>query len=77
MRLLPQAKAQNAVPYDVPDVVLTHEGLLCSFDAFVKKYDLRDESLHDLAIIVRGADMARLDLAPQCAGLFDLARPTA
>jgi hypothetical protein len=31
---------------------------------------LTDPNLHDLATIVRGADTARLDLAPQCAGLL-------
>lgn len=49
---------------------LTHDGPLCSFDAILKKYQLMDPVLHDLAVIVRGADTARLDLAPQCAGLL-------
>lgn len=65
-----QAAATGAIPYDVPDVELTHDGSLCSFDAILKKYELTDSCLHDLAVIVRGADTARLDLAPQCAGLL-------
>ena len=47
-----------------------HNGELCSFDAFLKKYQLTDPALAQLATIVRGADNARLDLAPQAAGLL-------
>jgi len=64
------AATLNAIPFDVAGVELTHDGPLCSFDAILKKYDLTDPYLHDLAVIVRGADTARLDLAPQCAGLL-------
>jgi hypothetical protein len=69
-RVVPMADVTGAIPYDVPNVELTHDGPLCSFDAFLKKYGLSDPALHDLAQIVRGADTARLDLAPQCAGLL-------
>ena len=65
-----QAAATGAIPYDVPGVELTHDGPLCSFDAILKKYELSEPALLDLAVIVRGADTARLDLAPQCAGLL-------
>jgi rhodanese-related sulfurtransferase len=64
------AKARDAVPYDVPDAHFTHEGDLCSFDAFIAHYGLKgDPALVQLARIVRGADTARLDLAPQAPGL--------
>ena len=69
-RVRTEAAATGATPYDVPGVELTHDGPLCSFDAFLKKYALTDPALHHLAVIVRGADTARLDLAPQCAGLL-------
>ena len=64
------ARTTGAIPYDVPDVELSHVGELCSFDAFLRKYALDDPALDDLARIVRGADTARLDLAPQSAGLL-------
>jgi hypothetical protein len=64
------AARTGAIPYDVEGVELSHEGPLCSFDAFLKKYRLTDPALHDIAVIVRGADTARLDLAPQAAGLL-------
>jgi hypothetical protein len=67
--VLKVAKEAGAIPYDIADVELTHDGELCSFDAFLKKYQLTDPALLDLAVIVRGADTDRLDLAPQCAGL--------
>jgi rhodanese-related sulfurtransferase len=69
--VLATAKAKEAVPYDVPDVHFSHDGELCSFDAFLKTYRLAgDPALARLAVIVRGADTARLDLAPQAAGLL-------
>ena len=60
----------DAVPFDVEGVELSHEGPLCSFDAFLSKYDLENDALATIAKIVRGADTARLDLAPQAAGLL-------
>ena len=64
------ASAREAVPYDIPHVHFTHDGPLCSFDAFIKHYRLGgDPALARLALIVRGADTAKLDLAPQAAGL--------
>jgi rhodanese-related sulfurtransferase len=68
--VLSAAKEKEAIPYDVPDVAFTHDGELCSFDAFLKTYHLTDPALQRLALIVRDADTARLDLAPQSAGLF-------
>jgi hypothetical protein len=65
-----RARETGAVPFDVEGVELSHVGPLCSFDAFLAKYELSDPALADLATIVRGADTARLDLAPQCAGLL-------
>jgi hypothetical protein len=54
---------------NIPDVELSHVGGYCSFDAFLKKYDLTDPALQQLAKIVRGADTSKLDLTPQSAGL--------
>jgi hypothetical protein len=65
-----QSRQSGATPFDVEGVELSHDGPLCSFDAFLKKYDIKDPNLHELAVIVRGADTARPDLAPPCAGLL-------
>ena len=67
--VLAAAKKHDAVPYDVPDVHFSHEGERCSFDAFLRHYRLSDPALAELATIVRGADTARLELAPQAPGL--------
>ncbi|MGE8100516.1 chromate resistance protein ChrB domain-containing protein [Pseudomonas fluorescens] len=64
------AAEKDATPYDIPGVELSHVGELCSFDAFLKKYQLSDPALQHLAKIVRGADTSRLDLTPQSAGLY-------
>jgi rhodanese-related sulfurtransferase len=66
------AAEREAVPYDIPDVEFSHDGELCSFDAFIRHFRLQDPALIDLAVIVRGADTNRLDLAPQSAGLAAL-----
>ncbi len=60
----------GAIPFDVEGVELSHDGPLCSFDALLAKYGLEDPALAELAVIIRGADTARLDLAPQAAGLL-------
>ena len=70
--VLETARKTGAIPYDVRGVEMTHDGELCSFDAFLKKYGLGDPALAQLAVIVRGADTSRLDLAPQSAGLYAL-----
>lgn len=68
-QVLDAAKDHDAVPYDIPDIHFSHEGELCSFDAFLKHYHLTDPALQQLAVIVRGADTARLEIAPQASGL--------
>lgn len=68
-RVMEVAKEQSAIPFDVPDVELGHHGEGCSFDAIIKKYDLRDPGLLRLAKIVNAADTNRLDLDPIAAGL--------
>ncbi len=68
------AEASAAIPYDVPGVELSHVGDRCSFDAFIEKYALSDPVLGRLALIVRGADTSRLDLAPEAPGLFAISQ---
>ena len=63
----------GAEPFDVDDVAFGHQGERCSFDTFLAHYGVQDESLHLIARIIRGADTARLDLEPQCAGLLAIA----
>ena len=68
--VLQVAQDREAQPYDVPEVRFSHDGDRCSFDAFLSAFRLRDPALQALALIVRGADTGRPDLAPQSAGLL-------
>jgi rhodanese-related sulfurtransferase len=64
------AKESGAIPFDIEGVEISHDGPRCSFDTMLKLFDLENEpSLARLALIVRGADTARPDLAPEAAGL--------
>jgi hypothetical protein len=65
-----KAKELNAIPYDIPGAEYSHHGDECTFDFIVRKHQLNDPALHQLAMIVRGADTDRFDLAPQAAGLW-------
>jgi hypothetical protein len=70
-RVFAIAGESGAIAYDIPGAQpFSHDGELCSFDAFIKVFDIDEVALDRLALIVRGADTARLDLAPQSAGLL-------
>lgn len=64
------AERFGAAPFDVEDVFWSHRGELCTFDVMVSEFGLSSEPLDHLAIIVRGADTSRHDLAPEAAGLL-------
>jgi hypothetical protein len=69
-RVLTAARETGATPYDIPGAEpFAHDGELCSFDCFIRYYKLNDPALARLAAIVRGADTARHDLAPEASGL--------
>ena len=72
-QVMPVAKTEDAIPFDVPDVELGHHGADCSFDAILAKYNLTDPALHKLASIVRGADTDAKDLTPESRGLEAIA----
>ena len=59
-----------AIPFDIDDVFWSHRGERCSFDTMIEEFGLRSEALDRLALIVRAADTARLDLVPQAAGFL-------
>lgn len=64
------AERTGAVPFDVAGVEFSHHGAECTFDYFLKKYQLTDPALHALAPIIRGADTDNHALAQQAAGLW-------
>jgi rhodanese-related sulfurtransferase len=65
------AERTGGIAYDIPGVAMTHRGEDCSFDTILGVAGLAEHPpLRRLADIVRGADNARLDLAPEAAGLL-------
>jgi rhodanese-related sulfurtransferase len=64
------AERFGAAPYDIEGAFWSHRDDLCTFDVLLSEFGLSTLALERLALIVRGADTARLDLAPECAGLL-------
>ena len=60
----------NATAFDVENTHWSHRGDLCTFDVMIDEFGLSSDALLRLARIVRAADTARLDLAPEAAGLL-------
>lgn len=60
----------GATPFDIEGVFWSHRGDRCTFDTMLAEFGLKSEALDRLATIVRGADTARLDLAPESAGFL-------
>jgi len=67
------AEHLSGAAFDIEDegAVWSHRGDLCTFDVMVREFGLSDvEPLKRLAVIVRGADTAKPDLAPEASGLL-------
>jgi len=64
------AERYGGAPFDIDDTFWSHRGELCTFDVMLAEFGLNGGALAQLAVIVRGADTGRPDLAPQCAGLL-------
>lgn len=65
------AERFGAAPFDVDGVFWSHRGEMCTFDTMVEEFGLSSlDALERLAVIVRGADTARPEIAPQAAGLL-------
>ena len=61
----------DAAPFDVDGVFWSHRGGLCTFDVMLQELGLAGlPGLARLAPIVRGADTAHPELAPQAPGLL-------
>ena len=71
----PDEVPADATPFDMRGVELSHHGGECSFETFLRRYELDDPVLWDIARIVHEADLAddRYD-APEAAGLDVLLR---
>lgn len=72
-RIQEVARTEEAIPFDAPGIELTHYeengNEFVSFDAIIKKYNVRDDALLEMAKIVRGADAQIREAPPESAGL--------
>jgi hypothetical protein len=64
------AERFGATPFDIEGVFWSHRGPLCTFDVMLDEFGLHTAALDRLALIIRAADTARMDLAPEAAGLL-------
>ena len=65
------AERFGATPFDVEGVFWSHRDEHCTFDTMIAELGLASiDALAHLAVIVRGADTARPEIAPQAAGLL-------
>ena len=64
------AESFGATPFDIEGVFWSHRGDTCTFDTMLTEFGLQSTALERLATIVRGADTARPELAPQAPGLL-------
>lgn len=64
------AERFSAAPFDIDGVFWSHREDRCTFDVMIEEFGLRSPALDRLALIVRGADTARPDLAPEAPGLL-------
>lgn len=69
-KVFDKAKELNAIPYDLPGAEYSHYGDECTFDFILKKHQLHEPVLHQLAKIIRGADTDNFQLSSQSAGLW-------
>jgi hypothetical protein len=71
----PDDVPDDATPFDIRDAELSHHGGECSFETFLRRYELADPILWEIAKIVHDADLEdeRYD-APEASGLDVLVR---
>ncbi len=64
------AERFGGVPFDIENVFWSHRGDTCTFDTMVEEFGVGIAPLLRLATIVRAADTARPELAPEAPGLL-------
>ena len=70
-----KALPEDAEPFDLPGVRLTHRRGHCSFSTFLREYELKDPILHRMAQIVDEADVVQeVMVEPVAPGLDFLCR---
>jgi hypothetical protein len=71
----PAEAPEEAELFDVVGARLSHRGEDCSFETFLKEYELEDQVLHEIAEIVHDADLMDEKYArPESEGLDAIVR---
>jgi rhodanese-related sulfurtransferase len=70
LEVLAVADRFGGTAFDIEDTFWGHRGEACTFDVMIEEFGLASEPLLHLGRIVRGADTAKPDLAPEAAGLL-------
>jgi hypothetical protein len=71
----PAEAPEGAELFDVVGARLSHRGEDCSFETFLKEYELKDQVLHEIAEIVHDADLMDEKYArPESEGLDAIVR---
>lgn len=68
--VLEVAQRFSATPFDIEGVFWSHRGENCSFDTMIEELGLEIPALRRIATIVRAADTARPELAPEATGML-------
>ncbi|MBW2601291.1 MAG: chromate resistance protein, partial [Deltaproteobacteria bacterium] len=72
-KVMEVAEKEGAIPFDTPGAELHHRDEMCTFDVFIKDYELTDKALLRMAKVVNAADTDKLDNDPIAAGLEAIA----
>lgn len=64
------AERFGATPFDIDGAFWSHRGAFCTFDIMLDEFGVHSPALDRLALIVRGADTGRPDLAAEAPGLL-------
>ena len=64
------AERFSATPFDIEGVFWSHRDERCTFDTMIEEFGIGNDALSRLALIVRGADTNKHELAPEAAGLL-------
>jgi len=59
-----ELSAIDGIPFDLRGAELGHRRGRCTFDALIEKYELADEGLRRMAVIIRGADLPHEETIP-------------
>jgi len=69
-QVLAAAQEIGGTAFDIEGAPISHDGERCSFDTLLARSGIADPALAAGAEIVRGADTAQLELAPEAPGLL-------